>query len=149
MPFNENHKRRLLTTFQHVDRLLAQAAANLGLVEGDLLFPSVVLNVTPTQRQVIADSMASFRKAARGFLRTVPVSPDPPVQGALWSLHMALDFVWVALADLEPKQLASYGALDGDSAAEMEKTLPKLQSIIRGLKAYLEREMNRDVSVQA
>jgi hypothetical protein len=33
MPFNENHKRRLLTTFQHIDRLFAQAAANLGLVE--------------------------------------------------------------------------------------------------------------------
>jgi hypothetical protein len=149
MPFNENHKRRLLTTFQHIDKLLAQAAANLGLVEGDLLFPSGIPDVTPTQRQVIADSLASFRKAARGFLRTVPVSPDPLAQGALWSLHMALDFIWVALAELEPKQLASYGALDADSAAQTEEMLEKLQSIIREIKAYLEREMNGDVSVQA
>ena len=29
MPFNENHKRYLLSTFEHIDRLLAQAVANL------------------------------------------------------------------------------------------------------------------------
>jgi len=99
MPFNENHKRYILACFQHVDKLLAQASTNLGPADDALLFPPCVPDATPTQRQVIGEYIASFRTGARRFLETTQISSEEPSRGALWSLKLALDFVWISLAD--------------------------------------------------
>jgi GTP-binding protein EngB required for normal cell division len=148
MPFNKNHKRYLLATFQYIDKLLAQAASNLGPVEGNLLFPPCVPDASPTQRQVISDYMASFRNTAKRFLETAQIHRDEPVKGALWSLRVSLDFVWTSLADIEPKRLSGYGTLDPDAAMEAERALAELHSILRQLTEYLERGLGGDISAR-
>lgn len=145
MPFNENHKRYLLATFQHVDKLLAQAVAGLGQADGDLLFPSCLPDVSPTQRRVIADYLASFRRVARRFLEAVPVHPDAPSKGGLWTFRVALDFVWIALAEAEPKRLGNYGALDADAAQQTKQVLAGLQLILGQLTEYVDRGMSGEM----
>ncbi len=149
MPFNENHRRYLLATFQHIDKLIARAVAAIGPANGSPLFPSCAPDVTPAQRQIIADSLSNFWNVARRFLDAVPVRPDAPSKGALWSFHVALDFVWVSLAELEPKHLANYGPLDEDAASETERALAELQAILRQLTEYLDREMGGGVQSHA
>ena len=148
MPFNNNHKRYLLATFQHVDKMLAQATQNLGPADGNLLFPACVPDASPTQRQVIADYLASFRDVARRFLETAQIHSDSPSKGALWSLRVSLDFVWIALAEMEPKHLGGYGALEADAATETERSLAEMHAILRQLSEYLEQGLGGDISIR-
>jgi len=148
MPFNENHKRYILAGFQYIDKLLAQASTNLGPADDALLFPPCVPDATPTQVQVIADYIASFRSVSRRFLEAAQARIEEPSKGALWSLKAALDFVWVSLADMEPKRLNGYGALDEDAAEETERALAELQAILRQLMEYLQQGLGGDIGAR-
>ena len=145
MPFSDNHKRLLLTSFSHMDKLLAQAAANLEPTEGNRLFPPCVPDATPIQRRVIGDYIGSFRNVARPFLESAAVTAQGPTTSGLWMFRTALDFVWITLAEMEPKRMAGYGALDPDASAEVEKVLAQLHAIVRQVSEYLQIGLGGDL----
>jgi hypothetical protein len=124
--FGENHQRRLLATFEHVDAMLAEALANLTPREAGLLVPPCIADATPTQRRVIADHLARLRQVMRGFLDAQQIPLEAPRVSGMWGLRVALDLAQVALEEAEPKRLAGYGRLVPGAVKEIERLLAQL-----------------------
>ena len=59
--FNESHQRRLLVTFQYVDKLLSEMEAVLSASSSKSPFPKYVANFTPAQERVVRDYIARAR----------------------------------------------------------------------------------------
>jgi GTP-binding protein EngB required for normal cell division len=148
MPFNQNHKRYLLTSFEHLDKLLREAAAYLGPPAGGALFPLYVPDATPEQRQVIADYLSALRDVARRFLDSEDIVDERKMTSGLWAFRVALDFAWITITEMEPKHLNGYGALDPGSATAIERVAGRLEATLRQLTEYLERGLDGDVGTR-
>jgi GTP-binding protein EngB required for normal cell division len=142
---NDNHQRRLLTTFQYVDDLLAESCAHLEDAGAGRLFPSYAPDATAAQRQVIADHLARFRHVMRRFLKANRFPRGSTEQSGLHALRVALEFVRTALEEIAPAYLAGYGALTPEAAAAVERLLAELHGIMNQLAEYLDRGEGGDI----
>lgn len=143
MPLNPGQARHLLATFEHVDDLLAQAAAKLAPPVGGRLFAQCVVDATPAQRQVVDDQLRRLREVLRRFMDEQGLAAEHVLPSGIWAFRTSLDFVLVALADARPGSLAGYGPLDGASAVAVERLLAELQGILAELDAYLASDLCR------
>jgi hypothetical protein len=141
---NDSQKRHLVTTFRHVDRLLAGAAKTLAATASPGPFQDVVPDATPAQAKVIEDSLARFREALVEALAVYGVRPPPPAAGAVWSARTALLSAEIALEDLTPRSMRAYGELPDAAAAPLERIAAELTSLVRRMARDLGAGLSRD-----
>jgi len=139
MPLNDNHKHCLIATFTHLDRLLADAAAKLGPVEADALFPNCQPDASDTQRQVIEGHLAELRQIMRRFLEDNGVSAERPTVSGVRAVQVAIDFARIDLWELAPQRLAGFGPIDEETADKVERGLADLHVILDRLSNSLSR----------
>ena len=111
----EFHKRRILVTFQHVEKLLAQSLHALTRAQSDLHRPDQIEN-----------QIKMIRKQIRGFLERARIDMPEPSMPASTILKTNMTSVAIALDDLHPKKLRGYGDMDSATAAELVKTLHEI-----------------------
>jgi hypothetical protein len=133
----EYHKRRILVTFQHVDRLLSQSLHVLTRTRSGLqpnhvqdLPPSKVLQ-TQTHIDLIRDQMSSF---LRRFEIAVPERSKP----SSWVIKTTLSSVEIALEDLTPSKMRGYGHMDSAASSELTQTIQEMRKLVNQLLKALE-----------
>ncbi|MGA2445272.1 MAG: dynamin family protein [Opitutaceae bacterium] len=148
LQLNDNHRRTLLAGVKYIDRLLAEALAELSPAGEDAIFAPTLPDATPVQRKVIADQAARLRRGLRAALDACAIPVSPPEIGALWNLRCTLVSIDIALEDFGPDHLRGYGAIDDATAARTTELRAQIRTVLTELLAYLESGLGGDLSAR-
>jgi hypothetical protein len=133
----EFHKRRILTTFQHIDKLLGQSLHAIAPAHSDLqphhvqdIFASKLLHIQ-NHIDLIRDQMSSFLKRCKIML------PEK-TRSSSWTLKTNLTSIGIALDDLSPSKMKGYGEMDSAAARELTQTIQEIRKLMNQLLKDLE-----------
>jgi hypothetical protein len=130
MNFNENQKRHLLTTFEHIDRLLADTEQILSSGDSGSLFQIYLSDMGSDGLEKFEEGAAEFRALMRGVLKRLGISPRPPQLSALNAALTTLDFVRIALEELKSRYMRGYGELTREAAEGLDDQVAQMQRAI-------------------
>ncbi|MGH7995651.1 MAG: dynamin family protein [Opitutaceae bacterium] len=145
---NENHRRSLLAGFKYMDRLLAEALAELANEPNGAIFSRTRPDATPVQRRVAADYAARLRAAMRHVLGRCALPPPDPEVGAVWNLRSYLISLDIALEEMTPERLRGYGPLDERSGDALRSAQAELHALVAELQAYLASGLGGDLATR-
>jgi len=143
---NESHQRRLLVTFQYVDKLLSETEAVLSASSSKSPFPKYSADFTPAQERVIRDYIAHIRGQMVRIVSGLGLDIPGPQFGAIHAIRVHLSFIRVALQEASPKDLAGYGPLPTDLIPELNGFSTELQNLAESLNAFLAQSPGRDLA---
>jgi GTP-binding protein EngB required for normal cell division len=137
--FNEAQQRRILANAEYADRLLGDIESILTGAESGRLFRKHIPDVTPQQARLIRSSIALFRRQLARFLQAAAIDAEARQQrfGALHSILVTLAFVRIAVQEMAPEHLRSYGALDAEAESALGGLVNQLESLVATLEAEL------------
>lgn len=141
---NSNHQRSLLAGFHHIDELLAdvEAAANASASPFGTRFD----DLSPVERQVVLDSVASIRQRMVSAVQAIGMSLPPPRTAASWAIQTGLSFARITVQEMDPKRLEGYGTVGPQAAALLERLNADLERSMTRLITYLVRGAGKDLS---
>lgn len=130
---NENHRRHLLLTFQHVDESLTRVFMASTAKDTDSPFPPFKYNVRPDQHRLIAGYLRSLRQTMARILRTHGIAITEPEISALWAFRSALMGATTTIEELRPQYMVGYGPLDESARTDLETISAELLRLIAHL----------------
>lgn len=137
--FNSDHQRSLVATFEHIERLLADACARLAAADGASLFAPCLGDATAQQRQIIEDHLEQLRQCMARFMAAHHLARREPPPSGLWGLRGAVEYAQIALQALAPETLAGFGPLSPAAGAALERVGADLGAILQQLADFLAR----------
>ena len=134
---NTYQKNRLAVSLLHVDRLLRDVEQILAEPFSQSPFRRYAADVTPEQREVIAQSLEEVRRALVQALREQGIlSPDRKIS-ALHAIRTNLDYVDIYIAELAPRYMKGYGKVEEAAAHDLDRIVHELGTMVRRLSLYL------------
>jgi len=143
---NESHQRRLLVTFQYVDKLLSETEAVLSASSSKSPFPKYSADFTPAQERVIRDYVARIRAQMLRIVAGLGLQVPGPQFGAIHSIRVHLSFIRVALQEASPKNLSGYGPVPSDLTPELDGFSTELQNLAEELNNFLGQDPGLDLA---
>lgn len=134
---NENHRRRLSVTFQHVDELLSDAVQVLSGADADSPFARYAPDATPVQRRVFEEYVRRVRVLMLKAMERMGVPHGRPICGTVRAALGSLLFAEVAIEEIEPERMRGYGAMDPEVVRELTETCAELLAVLRQVARYL------------
>ncbi len=122
----EFHKRRILVTFQHIERLLNQSVHALAQTQSDLQQRNVQ-DIPPSKQLQIESHIRIIRNQMRGLLKRFQIDLPEPSTPSSWILRTNMTSVDMALEDLHPQKMKGYGEIDSVAAGELTQTLKEIR----------------------
>ena len=135
---NENHRRYILNTVHHVDRLMANAVRALSVVNEETLFQDHLPDATEEQKQFIQSASAEIRLQMLNFLKAWGIELHWPETPGIWTARTALMFADLAIEEMKPRHLKGSGALPPSAAVEIEKEVAELQLKFKRMLDFLD-----------
>lgn len=133
---NENHKRKILATVQHVDELLGQSSTLL-VPESERVLPSPIGDLTRSQAQRVKSSIARIRAQIAHMLQRMQVEIPLPTARASWLLRTNLTMLDIVLQDIYPEKMLGCGELDPAQARKLARMLEEIRKLIADLLDFL------------
>ena len=134
----EFHRRRILVTFQHIEKLLHQSLSVLARAQSDM--QRNLHDISPSKRIQIENQIKLIRGRMHKFLERsridLPVSSKP----SSWILKTNMTSIEIALDDLYPQKMKGYGEMDSAVSAELTQTLDEIRKHL----TLLLQALNRD-----
>jgi len=135
--FSEHHQRHVRTTFQYIDKLLAEAEHTMADVGSPSPFRRHCDDTTPIQRKVTHDYILRIRGAMRRVMEELNIRPPEPHSGAAWAAAINLLYCSISLNDLTPGRMQAYGPLAPEAADRLDAIRAELDGLIAKLRTYL------------
>ncbi len=145
---NDNQKRRLLTTFEHLDGVLADALQALVSAEAPSPFQRYQPDSLPVQRKVLADYVSRLRGTMVRMLESQGIAVPKPKVSSLWSFQTTLLLAKIAVEELAPKYMRGYGELSEDAAHELDVLTTGLMDVLDRMSGYLARGAGQDLQAR-
>ncbi len=145
---NDAQRRHLLVTLRQIDEALAEADQRLAPGAAERLFPPWQADAAPVQRQRNADFARRLRTALRSVLDRLGIAMPGPTISGIWSARTQLMVAQVALAELEPKRLAGYGAVADEDARELRAAVAELSDWLDRMESYLGQGPDQDLAAR-
>jgi len=145
---NDNQKRRLLLTLEHVDGLLTDALRTLNSAEAPSPFQRCQPDSLPVQRKVLADYVARLRGMMVRILESQGIPVPKPQISSLWSFQTTLLSAKIAVEELAPKYMRGYGELSDDAAHELDVLMTQLMDVLDRMSGYLVRGAGQDLQAR-
>lgn len=136
---NEFHRRCIGTAFQHIDSTISRIEAILQSVGGKSPFSEYAFDVGPMEHAGVVGYLQRLRERMWSAMQRLEIPDDQRRISAAWAIKTALIDVSITLADIEPRRLVGYGALDEESATVISGILSDLDRLADSLDAYLTR----------
>jgi GTP-binding protein EngB required for normal cell division len=133
---SDNHKRRILTSLQYADKLLAESLQALK-PGAHSLFSGYVQDLSPSQSRWVESYAAKIRKQMSVLLETCGIDPPPPTAASSGKLRTSLTSLDVTLEDIYPEKLRGYGKMDAAAARDLSWTLRAIRRLVGQLLALL------------
>lgn len=140
---NNNHRRFLLISCQHIDKQLASIEAMLGTSAGTA-FPRYVDDLTPTQKQVVRDYMTRIRERLLVLLEQFEMRPEPASIPASWGARTTMLSICNTLEDMNPRHMRGYGDLDEATGQRMDAVVAEIDQPLTRLLTYIGQRQGRD-----
>ena len=134
---NENHRRYLLTTFSHVDKLLSEFECIIDVFIPRLLFKPFINDVTPELRVKIEKQCDLIRQAMKRILEARGIVPPQPDRSVLNSIRTTLIFADMSIEELSPKCMRGFGSLSDETNHELDAIVGELRTLLKNLRAGL------------
>ena len=142
---NESHQRRLLITFQYVDKLLSEIEAVLSASSAKSPFPKYGVDFTPSQERVIRDYISRVRGQMMRVVAGLGLQVPGPQFEAIHSIRIQLSFMRVALQEVSPEDLAGYGEIPSELLPELNGFSTELQTTLETLDRFLREGPGHDL----
>lgn len=128
---NENHKRRVLVTFQALDEMFGRAEQIIAAAQSGSPFREYAADVTPKQHELIADCARQVRSAMVRTLPRLNIAVPSPGISAAWAVYMELAMMsGETVEELRPRHMRGYGPVPAEAAAELDACVTELQTIL-------------------
>jgi GTP-binding protein EngB required for normal cell division len=135
---NENHRRRLLTSLQHADKLLQECLAVL-MPSSRALFSRHLEDVSPSEAHWVQSYAEKIRSQFSALLRRFDIQPPEPSILSSWVIRTNLISLDIDLEELDPEGLRGYGAIDPDAAQELAWAVGETRRLVNQLHSFLAR----------
>ena len=145
---NDNQKRRLLLTFEHVDNVLTDALRTLNSAESPSPFQRCQPDSLPVQRKVLADYIARLRGMMVRILESQGITLPKPEISSLWSFQTTLMSAKIAVEELAPQYMRGYGELSADAVHELNMLTTQLMDVLDRMSSYLARGAGQDLQAR-
>lgn len=136
---NPSQANRLLVTCKHIDALLEGIDETLNAAHSRRLFPGYLEDITPLRRQAIEERVAAIRERIAKVLAEQSLVPEEPQISASHSITVALTFMDIAITELAPRYMRGYGPVSQQAAADLDRTVAELQTVVKELQRYMQR----------
>ena len=145
---NENHERHLLTTFRHIDNLLAEAEHILATAGSNSPFAEYTQDSTPVQRKVMHDYIERVRQAMFRAMEDLRLPRPAPICGARWAAGGRFTFTQIAVAEIEPQRMKGYGSLSEEDVKAINEVVAELNATLERLIAYWNKGPDTDLQAR-
>jgi GTP-binding protein EngB required for normal cell division len=145
---NENHKRHLLQTFEHVDHVLEDALQALRSADVPSPFARYVPDSLPVQRRVLGDYIARLRGVMAQMLERQGIALPKPRVSSLWAFHTTLLTAKISVEELGSRYMRGYGALSDEAARELEAMTAQTMDVLDRISGYLARGAGQDLQTR-
>ena len=135
--FSEHHQRHVRTTFQYIDKLLAEAEHTMADAGSPSPFRRHSDDTTPIQRKVTHDYITRIREAMRCVMKELNIPPPEPHSGAVWAAAINLMYCSISLNELTPERMLAYGPLSSDAAQRLDGIRAELDGLPAKLRNFL------------
>jgi len=142
---NDNHKRQLLLTFEHVDKQLSDALHELSAAELPSPFQRYVPDSLPVQRKVMADYLSRLRGLMVDVLGRHEIPLPNPTVSSVWAFRVMLMSVKDAITELRPRYMRGYGQLSAGAAHDLDVLATELDNALVQMDAYLAGGAGKDL----
>jgi len=143
---NQNHRRRIESTFRHIDNRLAEIEAILQAVGSQSPFSPYALDIEPMARHTVASYLQRLREKMWTAMQDLDISDTGHRTGAAWAIGCSLTGVMIDLADMEPEHLGGYGRLEPEAVKKIAGICADLQRLCSSAQAYLSRSRGEDLA---
>ena len=128
---NENHARRIVSTFAHVDGLL-RGVERLAHAQGAPRseFAREQPDLSETEAHLLLSLVDTARRRMLATLDHLGLPRPNANLSARWNVMTTLRFVDISLSELTTKTLSGYGAIDAGSGAEVAAVASELRELI-------------------
>jgi hypothetical protein len=133
---NENHKRRLLSAFQHMDKLLGQSLNAVASAPPGL-YSRPIQDLSPAELRHMQSNIEKVREQILGLLKKFDIALPPPATPASWILNTNLTMLDIAFEDLYPEKMRGYGDMDPSTAGDLTSEIEKIRKHLKQLLASL------------
>jgi len=130
---NENHKRHLVTSFEHIDQVLAEVETVMSGADSGSPFSRYMPDVKPVQRAVAFGYIARIRESMRRILGEQHIPISPPVCGALWAVRTHLMLLQNTVEELALRYMRGYGVIPDTAASWLNLVRSELQALMTRL----------------
>jgi len=134
---NENHRRYLLTTFSHVDKLLSEFECIIDVLIPRSLFKAYTNDVTPEQRAKIENQCDAIRQTMKRILEEYGISPPKPDRSVLNAISTTLIFADMSIEELSPKYMRGFGVVSDAASDELKTIVKELRTLLKNIRAGL------------
>lgn len=142
---NENHQRRLISSFRHIDGLLSETGRVLAVAGSSSPFAEFTQNSTPVQRKVIQDYITRIREVMLHAMADLHLPRPQPRCDALWAARGQIIFASIAVAEMEAKRMRGFGELSEDDSRAIDHIVAALNAAIKRLSDYLDEGPDGDL----
>jgi len=143
---NQFHRRRIASTFRHIDGRLAEIEAILQAVGSQSPFSAYALDIEPMARHTVANYLQRLREKMWTAMQDLDISETGHRTGAAWAISCDLTGVMIDLTDMTPQHLVGYGHLDSEAAKKIAGICTDLQRLCSSAQAYLCRSRGEDLA---
>ena len=142
----ENHRRRLLTSCQHIDRLLGDVAVILRSSTADSVFPRYRADLTEAQTKTLDSFLAEMRRRLQDVLIFADVESPPPQIPISRAVTSRFAFVEIAIEELKPKYMIGSGQLSTDGQQDLYAVVHELELLAARMTRFAQRELEVTVT---
>lgn len=134
---NDNHRRHLFHTVQHMDELLSEAEQIMATAGSDSPFQKYSQDTTPVQRRVAHDYISRVRQVFHRILEDLKIPPAQPMCGTLWAARCQVDFAVIDVAEMDAKHMLGYGGLSDEDTRTLERIGAELNGELNRISSFL------------
>lgn len=133
---NENHKRRIFSSFKYVDNLLSESLNAVAPARSSL-YSRCVEDITPLELRWVENYAEKIREQMGRLLERFQIELPPPATPSSWILKTNLTVLDIALEELYPPQMRGYGEIDQTTASDLTWTLQEIRRLLSQLLTFL------------
>lgn len=138
-------RNRLLSTCQHIDRLLSSVEHILHETASESPFRTHIVDIAPAHVRVMEDYIGRLRKQLLRTLEWQHMKPAEPEIPATRAVLTNLAFVDIAVEELRPRYMRGSGDVPEDATDELNGMVHELRSLVGEMERYLRRELSKDL----
>jgi GTP-binding protein EngB required for normal cell division len=144
--FSSIHEQVLVNRFLDIHRRMEKLEALLAHSLRTSAFSENVNDISPTEAKVVQDYFSRIRDTMLACLQENKIPLEFHRVSLRWALQTGIEFLHIAVAELGPKHLRGYGAINTPARESLEKIQRELKRLMDHVSAYLRQGLGRDLS---